>query len=79
MKIDFNIIPGDNIVISTFSGQKYVKLIRNGIEYNILNSVDKNVDWLTLHPGLNKFSYTADSGELNIRFKVEGPVLYQGV
>ena len=70
---------GDEIQISTVTNDKYIKLIRDGKEYNILNALDKDVDWLTMEPGENVFSYTADTGELNIMFKILAQVLYTGV
>ncbi len=47
----------DEIRISTVTGNKYIKFIRNGKEYNVLNALPLDTDWLTLHPGRNVFSY----------------------
>lgn len=70
---------GDEIRISTVKNDKYIIFVREGTTYNILNALDKNATWFTLHPGDNIFSYTADSGELNIEFTVTAQVLFAGV
>lgn len=73
------IVSGDIIQISTVKNDKYIKLIRAGKEYNILNALDKDATWFTIHPGDNIFSYTAETGELNMQFEMRAQVLYQGV
>ena len=70
---------GDEIRISTYQNDKYIRLIRDGITTNILNAVDKDVDWFTSHPGDNTFSYTCQTGELDIEFTVTAKILLQGV
>ena len=47
----------DEILISTVTGNKYVRFIRENKTYNILRALPLNTDWLTLHPGKNVFSY----------------------
>ena len=70
---------GDEIQINSVATEKSIKLIREGRSYNILNALDIDATWLVLHEGDNIFSYTADSGELNIMFKIEAQKLLQGV
>ena len=53
----------DEIRISTFTGDKYIKFIRGGVVYNVLNALPLNTDWLTLHPGKNVFSYECATKE----------------
>lgn len=48
----------DQVVISTYSGDKYVHLIREGLVINILGAVNKDLDWFTLHQGSNSYTYT---------------------
>lgn len=43
------IVASDDIVINTSKGDKSITLIREGVSYNILNCLDKNTDWFTLH------------------------------
>lgn len=70
---------GDEIRINSIQNEKSVMLIREGRSYNILNALDINAAWFVLHPGDNLFGYTADSGELNIIFRIESQILLQGV
>ena len=70
---------GDEIRINSIQNEKSVTLIREGRTYNILNALDVNAAWFVLHPGDNLFGYTADSGELNIVFRIESQILLQGV
>lgn len=70
---------GDEIIISTVSGDKFVRLFRNGEYINIINCIDKNSDWLTLHKGLNIFAYVADGGSSNLEVAVSNKILYEGV
>lgn len=74
-----SLIAGDDIIISTVKGDKYIKLIREGKEYNILNVLDRNSDWFTLTKGDNIFAYVATEGTTNLQFKIENRTLYEGV
>ena len=73
------IIDGDTIIISTMKGDKYIKLIREGVTTNILNVLGKDADWFQLNKGDNVFAYTAESGDTNVRFTVESQVIFEGV
>lgn len=54
--------PGDEIQISTVSGDKYAYLLRNGYFTNIISAVDKNSDWFQLTKGDNVFAVACDYG-----------------
>lgn len=73
------IINGDDIIISTSKGDKYINLVRNGVTKNILNALDKTSDWFQLAKGDNIFAYTAASGATNLQFKIENKLIYEGV
>lgn len=73
------LIAGDDIIINTLKGEKSITLVRNGVSYNILNCLDKNTDWFTLVKGDNIFAFTADSGVINLQFRIENKVIYEGV
>lgn len=75
----FGIIAGDDIIISTVKGNKFVYLQRNGILINILNSLEKNADWFTIEPGDNLFSYIAASGISYLQFRIENQTIFEGV
>lgn len=70
---------GDDIIISTFKGEKFIYLFRNGEYINILNCLGRNIDWFELEKGDNVFTYTADFGLQNIQFAVTNKVAYEGV
>lgn len=70
---------GDKIVIDTVDGNKDIRLIRGGTEYNILNVVSRDSDWFQLAKGLNRFYFTAGGNESHMEFKVENYVIYEGV
>lgn len=70
---------GDKIVICTEQGKKSAKLLRNKVEYNILNSILKDSSWLTLNSGSNTFSFVTKENDKNLEFKIENKVLYEGV
>lgn len=77
----------DEIRISTVTGNKYIKFIRDGKEFNVLNALPLDTDWLTLHPGRNVFSYecgkfadeTKDNGQYAIRITMTANVYLAGV
>lgn len=70
---------GDDILISTIKGSKYIHLLRNGVVTNILNCLDRTSDWLHLNRGDNVFVYTAESGVNNLYLTIENRVIYEGV
>lgn len=50
--------PRDVVEINTEPGEKYVRLLRNGVYYNILGAMNRGMTWFTLKQGPNKFTYT---------------------
>lgn len=88
MRIDTNkiailtgkgIIANDEIIINTVKGDKYIWLLRDGSYVNILNCLDKNVDWFQLRNGPNIFAYTAEYGSGNLKCEIQNRVIYKGV
>lgn len=73
------IIAGDDIIISTVKGEKFVVLMRSGEFFNILNTLDRNVGWFQLSKGDNVFAYTADSGLSTLQFTVDNKIVYEGI
>lgn len=77
------IVNGDDINISTIQGNKTIKLLRNGVEYNILNALNRDADWFTLSKGDNSFAFTADEDEisnpLNLIFTINSSIIYEGI
>lgn len=73
------IITGDDIIISTIKGNKYITLLREGVTTNILNCLSKNTDWFRLSKGDNRFAFTAESGDSYVQLKIENKIIYEGV
>lgn len=77
----------DEIRISTVTGNKYIKFIRGGKEFNVLNALPLDTDWPTLHPGRNVFSYecgkfadeTEDKGQFAVKITFTANVYLAGV
>lgn len=74
-----SLMAGDDIIISTLTGSKYVKLVRDGDTINILNCLGKDINWLQLTRGDNLIAYTAEDGLENINVVIENRVRYEGV
>lgn len=70
---------GDDIIISTIKGQKFIRLIRDGEYINILNCLGRNSDWFRLVKGDNVFAFTAETGDTNLQFRIENLIVYEGV
>ena len=70
---------GDDIIITTSTGNKRISLRRKGVFINILNCIAKNSDWFTLSMGDNIFVYTAAEGNERLQFTVENKIMYEGV
>lgn len=79
MKINISVIAGDDIIISTVKGEKYIQLLRDGVYINILNNLDRHSSWFQLTQGDNIFAYTAESGASNLQFRIENKIVYEGV
>lgn len=74
-----DIIAGDDIIISTVVGDKYAVLIRNNVEYNIINAIGMFPTWFQLERGDNLFSYAADTGITNLQFMATNKIAYEGI
>lgn len=70
---------GDEITIVTVRGKKSITILRGGVETNILNSLDKPINWFQLSKGDNSFAYTAKSGLSNLLFQINNRIVYEGV
>ena len=78
--LNFSMEAGDLIIINTMAGQKSVTLIRNAVETNIFNSLQKGSTWLQLAAGGSVFVYQVDSGSLqSLEVDIKHYDLYEGV
>ena len=73
------IIMGDSIFISTIKGDKSIQLLREGVYYNIINCLDRDVTWMFLRKGDNVFAFDAEEGGVNLYFRIINQVIYQGI
>lgn len=74
-----DIVDGDNIIISTVRGNKFVLLQRGATFYNILNALGKNPVWFELDRGDNIFVLSAANGIENLELRIENQVAYEGI
>jgi len=72
-------VAGDDITISTLKGNKYISLLRAGVAIDIRNSLGKFPSWFQVERGDNLFAYTAETGDVNLQFRVSSQIAYEGV
>lgn len=60
IKINKTMSAGEQIIVSTGSGEKYIKGIVSGEESNYFKYMDLDSTWLQLHTGENILKYDAD-------------------
>lgn len=70
---------GDDIIINTLRGTKTIYLLRDGKYTNILNCIGRDSSWFQLAQGENHFAYVAEEGLVDLQFKLEHRLLYEGV
>ena len=73
------LIAGDDVIICTVKGEKSITLLREGKFYNLLNCLEKNTDWIYLVKGENILSFNAYGDGLNLQFKIENHIVYEGI
>lgn len=77
--INYEMLGGDVITITTTRGNKKVTLLRNGVTTNIINRVGQNPEWFQLEPPDNFFAYTANYGESDLNVSILSQEEYLGV
>jgi hypothetical protein len=73
------IVSGDTIKIETSIGKKGITLVRDGVQYNILNCLSKDSTWFALSKGDNIFTYLIGDGAEYAHFRISNKVVYYGV
>lgn len=74
-----NIDAGDTIELSTIVGDKHLILIRDGKTYNIINSLNKDTEWINLKKGINMFAYRSTYGRQYIDITISNLTTYEGI
>lgn len=69
----------DTIIISTYLGDRYVKLFHEGVHYDILGSINRDADFFQLTGGVNVFSFQAERGVENLRIAFSYRTAYGGI
>lgn len=70
---------GDKITINSYSGEKSITLLRNGIETNIVNDIYLDSVWPKLYVGENVFTYTCVEGIDNLYITFKTNLVYGGL
>lgn len=79
-QIDIEMEEGDLITVNTMQGNKTVKLLRNAVETNIFNLMDKNSTWLQLGMNNSVYVYEVEEGVLtNLVVTIKHSDLFEGV
>lgn len=63
LELSYHFWANDEVIVNTNKGEKSVRLIREGMEFNLFSSVVRGSTFFSLSSGDNLFSYTADDGE----------------
>lgn len=79
LKLNFDMVGGDLIEVSTYIGKKTVTLTRNNVQSNIFYAVDLTSTFLQLAPGDNLFRYDAEEGLDNLEVNMSFTNRYVGV
>lgn len=77
--INHEFMAGDIIRINTKRGQKSIVLIRDDVESNIINLMQKGSKWFNLLVGDNIFAYTTVYGTENLQVKIILQPIFEGV
>jgi hypothetical protein len=73
------LIQGDDIIINTSLTNRSVKLLRDGVYTNILNTIVRPYNWFQLSKGDNIFVVASDSDVSYLQFTITNSILYGGV
>ena len=79
MKINYSMQAGDTITITTYRGEKHIRLTHNGVTTNILRALDTTSTWFKVYVGDNPFAYESSTGGGNLDIKFIFSELYEGV
>lgn len=71
---------GDTIVLTTVTGNKNIELIRDGVTYSILKSINVfDAEWFSLTQGDNAYAITAATNPEFLRVTTYNKVSYEGM
>jgi hypothetical protein len=70
---------GDDIIISTVSGDKYVQVLHDGKYTNAIAAIEKLADWFQVSVGRNIFNFTVTKGVENLVMSFSYRNAYGGI
>jgi hypothetical protein len=70
---------GDDIIISTVSGDKYVQVLHDGKYTNAIAAIEKLADWFQVSVGQNIFNFTVTKGIENLVMSFSYRNAYGGI
>lgn len=70
IQIDKTIVPGEKVIVSTISGEKYIRGTLNGVESNYFGYLNYESTWMQLNTGLNTLKYDADDNLTGLEVSV---------
>lgn len=70
---------GDDIIISTVSGDKYVQVLHDGKYTNAIATIEKLADWFQVSVGRNIFNFTVTKGIENLVMSFSYRNAYGGI
>ena len=70
---------GDDIIINTVSGDKYVQVLHDGKYTNAIAAIEKLADWFTISVGKNIFNFTVTKGTENLAMTFSYRNAYGGI
>lgn len=79
MGTDYGLKVGDEILVNTTKGERYITLYRDALYYNILNAIPRGCSWLQLYHGENRIGYSVSDGLENMEFRILNKTLYEGM
>lgn len=77
--LNFDMLQGDLITITTQFNNKKVTLTRDAITTNILYAVQSGSTWLTLESGENEITFYCDKGENDLTVTIENVAQFEGI
>lgn len=75
----FEMVKGDKVIITTYSNNKKITLIRNAVETNIFNYLIEGSKFLQVNVGENILTFSTDSGSENLSISFKHYSQYKGV
>lgn len=79
LTLDYELVIGDEVVITTGINDKNIILKRDGVEKNINNYLLYGTKFLQLKPGQNNFKILAEEGVENLTTEIRYSLLYEAI